>query len=208
MQSNRPVFNSNYKSVAFSHLDKDLSFNYAEYETLQFDDNGFTSNLTSILAFYAYIILGIDYDSFSLKGGTAFYQKAENVATVAQTADGSAGWSAFKDKRNRYWMVNNLLDNTYTGWRECLYQYHRLGLDMMHQNTDKGRAEVLKSLETLEGAYKKNPSGMLFDVFFYAKSKEIVGIFTEGNESEKNRVVEMLKKMNPQNIAEYQSILK
>jgi len=203
IQSFRPVYNSNYKSIVFSHLDKDVSFQFKEYETVEYDDNSYRSNLTSLLAFYSYIVIGMDYDTFEKKGGTQFFSKAENVAQNAVTA---GAWN--DEKESKFKLAQNLLHSSFSGFREFMYKYHREGLDMMAESVEKGRTEAVRSLDLLNQAFKQNPGDRLFDILFYAKSKEMINIFSEANETDKKKVVGLLQKMNPTNVSEYQKITK
>ena len=138
VSSRRPVYNSSYNTTMFQYKDNDIQFRYLENQPLEFDINSFKSNLTSILAYYAYIIIGLDFDSFSPMGGTPYYNKAQQIVSNAQNARGK-GWKAFESRRNRYWLVENILNNEYGPVREFLYQYHRKGLDQMHDDQAQAR---------------------------------------------------------------------
>lgn len=208
VQSNRPVYNASYNSVILNHKDDDIQFSYIEHQTLEFSETSHLSNLTSILAYYAYIIIGMDYDSFSLEGGSEFYRKAEDVVNYAQNA-AETGWKSFDSKRkNRYWLVENLLNEKYSPAREFLYTYHRKGLDVMVDKTDEGRAVISESLKLLEKAAKTDSRSILMRMIFTAKSDEFVDIFSKSFGAEKNRVYELLKKIDPSNSSKYQKIVK
>lgn len=207
IQSSRPVFNTSLTTVLLNHRDNDIRFKYSEFEPLVFNENMFTSNLVAIVAFYVNIIIGIDYDTFGPEGGQLFFQRAEAIVTNAQNAQES-GWKAFEGIRNRYWLVENLMNDKYRAMRSCLYRYHRLGLDRMSERLDEGRAEIAEALYELRPAYRENPQAMIFQVFFTAKSEEIVNIFSQSYPDEKNRVATALKEVDPANTAKWDKIIK
>ncbi|MDD3875979.1 MAG: DUF4835 family protein [Bacteroidales bacterium] len=206
IQARRPVFKSSYNTTLLNHIDNDIHFRYVEQQPIEFADNTHTSNLTSILAFYAYIVLGLDFDSFALNGGAPFFDKAQTVVITAQNAP-EKGWKAFESQRNRYWLVENLLNTQYAPVRECLYKYHRLGLDLMHENIETGRAAIIESLELLQRVHRQRPGSYLMQVFFSAKSDEFVNIFSEAPAMDKPRVVNILREIDPTNTSKYQRIL-
>jgi hypothetical protein len=207
VQSRRPIFNSSYYSTLLNHLDKDFEFKFNEFDPLIFSENTLTSNLTSVLAYYANIIIALDYDSYSLKGGTRYLQKAQTIVSNAQNAQES-GWKAFEGERNRYWLVENLLHQNYAPLRECLYKYHRLGFDAMAQNVPKGRAVVLVALKQLEQVFDRKPGSFLLQIFFNSKSNEIVDLFIEALPKEKTEVSNLLNKIDPNNMSKYEKIVK
>ncbi|GAB4281475.1 MAG: DUF4835 family protein [Marinilabiliales bacterium] len=206
VQSTRPVYNTTYNSVLLNYQDNDFQFQYVEFQPLDFSLTTFNSNLTSVLAYYAYIIIGLDYDSFSLNGGTEFFQKAETIVNNAQSAK-EAGWKAFESNKNRYWLVENLLQKKYSGVRECIYQYHRLGLDVMSEKPADGRAVIAESLKLIQKVYRAQPGCFILQLFFNAKADEIVNIFSESFTDEKNRVYNILQEVDPANLTKYKKIL-
>lgn len=207
VQSSRPVYNSTYTTTLFNHVDDKISFQYEENEPLEFSENAFVSNLSSTLAYYAYLVIGLDFDSFSPNGGIEYFQKAQNVVTTAQAND-EAGWSSSsRDDKTRYWLVENLLNSTYSSFHTAMYKYHRLGLDVMYDKPEEGRKEVYNGVAELEKVFKQRPSSYLLTAFFYAKKDEIVQMYSEGNPDEKNRMVTLAKKLNPSNINDYEKIL-
>ena len=207
IQSRRPVFNTSYPTTTLNHLDKDIEFTFNEFDPLEFSESTFTSNLTSVLAFYANIIIGLDYDSFSNKGGSRYFQIAQTIVSNAQgTAE--SGWKAFESNKNRYWFVENLLHNDYQNLRECFYQYHRIGFDMMAKNVPVGRASVLKSLKLLEKVYDRNPGNFQLQIFFNSKSNEIVDLFLEALPKEKTEITNLLNKIDASNLSKYDKITK
>jgi hypothetical protein len=207
LQSRRPIFNSSYYSTLLNHLDKDFEFKFNEFDPLIYSETTLTSNLTSVLAFYANLIIAVDYDSYSLKGGTKYLQKAQTIVSNAQNAQES-GWKAFEGERNRYWLVENLLHQNYSPLRECLYKYHRLGFDSMAQNVPKGRSVILISLKLLEQVHNRKPGSFLLQIFFNSKSNEIVDLFIEALPKEKTEVSNLLNKIDPNNMSKYEKIVK
>ncbi len=207
VQSSRIAYNSSYNSPVFKHLDKDLRIQYVEFEPLEFSLSSHQSNFTSILAFYAYIIIGMDYDTFGMQAGTPFFQKAEQIVQNAQTAQ-EVGWKAYESTKNRYWLVHDLLHDTYTPLREAMYIYHRQGLDRMHDKPVEGRTRVEDAIMELKDVHNKRPGSFLMSVFVDAKSEEIVNIFSEGFPDQKNRVVRVMEEIDPANASKYQKILK
>lgn len=207
IQSRRPVFNSSYNTVLFNYLDNTLHFRYTETETLEFNETTHQSNLTSLLAFYAYIIIGLDYDSFTPMGGTEFFQKAETIVLNAQNAT-ERGWKSFESNRNRYWLANNLVDSKYAPVREWNYRYHRQGLDRMSERPAESRADIAESLLLLQRVFREKPDPFMhiLQVFFDAKSDEFVNIFSDSNPEELRRVVPMLREIDPAHTAKYQKL--
>lgn len=204
--SQRPVYNSTYNTVLFNTVDKDVEFRYVEFEPLDFYENAFTSNLTSILAFYAYIIIGLDFDSFTLNGGEQFYQAAQNVVNAAQNAS-FKGWKSFEDQRNRYWLVENLMNPAYDPINHFFYEYHFKGLDMMYEDSDRGRANILNSLKYLQDT-KKQRAGLYFlQIISDSKRDEMINIFQKGNPNEKSQAVLIMKEIDPAHSSDYQKLL-
>lgn len=206
VQSRRPVFKSSYNSVLLNYNDNDFQFSYLENQPLEFNENQFTTNLTSVLGFYAYMIIGMDYDTFSPSGGTNYLQKAQNVVNNAQSAS-EAGWRAFESNKNRYWLITNMLDAPFVNIRECMYNYHRKGLDEMVTNKEGGRANVLEALESLRKVHQARPLSFAMQVFFNAKSDEIINIFSGAFADEKSKVMTLLNDIDPTNSNKYQKIM-
>ena len=211
IQSRRPVFNTTYNTTMFNFLDNDFMFTYVEFQPLEFNESSFLNNLTSVLAYYAYIIIGLDYDSFSLNGGTPYFQKAEQIVNNAQNAV-EPGWKPFSGSRNknRYWLIQNILDSKYAPVREFIYHYHRLGLDVMESELNTGRAEMANSLKLLQKVYRAKPDPyMLFlTLVLNAKRDEIVNIFSKSFPDEKTRVSVIMKEIDPANSQKYDNMLK
>ncbi len=211
IQSSRPVFNSSYKSVLLNYKDKDIKFKYYQDESLEFSLSQHSSNLTSLMAFYAYIILGFDYDSYALEGGTEFFENAETVVSNAQRAE-EKGWKSFEssDRKNRYWLINNILDDKYDKIRRFYYQYHRQGLDKMADDVNKGRSVIVESLKLLQELNRRKPDSFMhyLKVVVDAKSDEIVNIFREGTPDEQARVIRIMSEIDPANSSDYEKIKK
>lgn len=209
VQSRRPIYKSSYNSTLLNMIDKDFQFNYVEYQSLDFSENTFTSNLTSVLAYYAYIIIGYDFDSYQLKGGTAFFEKAQTIVTNASNA-AEAGWKAFESssQKNRYWLVENLLNNIYSPIRECQYSYHRKGLDQMVDNASLAKTSITAGFELLKKAYEEKPGSYLEQIFFMAKVDEIVNIYSNATTTDKTKVATICKTIDPSNSTKYNSITK
>jgi hypothetical protein len=202
IQSRRPVFKSSYFSPTFNYIDENFAFRYQQFQQLEFNLNTFSNNITSVLAYYAYIIIAHDYDSFSNLGGTEYFQKAQTIVSNAQSA-AESGWKSFESNKNRYWIAENALQPVFQPIRECMYKYHRLGLDIMNEKPDEGRKEILKSTELLLGVYRNRPASFIMELFFDAKTDELVNIFSKGFPDEKAKIVETLTTVDPANSTKY-----
>lgn len=207
IQSNRPVFNSSYNSTILNISDKDFSFTYSEGQALDYSDQAYISNLTSLLAFYAYIITGMDYDTFSRFGGTPYFQKAQTVLNNAQNSP-NPGWKAHENLRNRFWLIENLLNKSYNPLRESMYVYHREGLDLMAENPAKGRKNIYSLLSQLQKIDRQKQGAILNQVFFTAKSDELIGILSEAEPQEKVRAFSILSETDPANSLKYEILRK
>jgi hypothetical protein len=211
IQSRRPIYGSSYNSVMLNYVDNDVDFRYTENDPLEFSDNSHISNLTSILAYYAYIIIGLDYDSFSHEGGTPYFMVAEKIVTNAQSAS-DPGWKAFESDRrkNRYWLVDNILNDDYSPLREFNYKYHRLGLDVMDEDDAmvRGRTVIRESVIELERFYRSKPDPFMhyFQILLDAKANEIVQIFSEAPPADKTRIYTVMTTIDPANTSRYESL--
>lgn len=207
VQSTRPVFNSSYNTTLFNFLDKEVNFTFREGAKFIYSDNQYTDNLTSIIAFYAYYILGLDGDSFALKGGSKYLKKAQDIVILAQKGM-MPGWKADeKGKKNRYWLVENQLQQLFEPLRECFYEYHRKGLDNMFNNQQLGRDNITEALQNLVTVNKARPGSVNVLNFAQTKKKELIGIFKEAGTKQKSEAVNLLKLIDPTNSSEYQEIL-
>jgi hypothetical protein len=208
INSVRPVFNSSYKSVVFSYKDDDFRFEYNEYDNLEFSENNYFSNLTSMLGFYAYMVIGFDYDSFSPEGGTPYYLKAQDVITSIPAGQRARypGWDPFDGNRNRAILMGHLTNPRYSKFREAIYQWHFEGLDKMYDDAEKGRKTISGSLDLVKEVYDDNPNTPLIKILFLAKSEEIVSIYSAAGNSEKNDIIELVSNMDPVNTNKYMEI--
>ncbi len=207
IQSNRPVFNSTYSSTLLNISDKDFDFTYSEGQPLDFSEQNYINNLSSLLAFYAYIITGMDYDTFSKFGGTPYFEKAQTVLNNAQTAP-NGGWKAFENLRNRFWLIENLSNKSYNPIRESLYIYHREGLDVMAENPSKGRKSVLSVIPQLQKIDKQKQGSILNQIFFTAKADEIINILGAAEPQEKIKAYNALSVIDPANSLKYEILKK
>ena len=208
VQSRRPVFNTGYNSPLINFKDNEFTFNYKEFDQLEMNENTITSNLTAVLAYYSYLIIGYDMDSYSRLGGTPYFQAAENIVNIAQGSDLGKGWKAFDSSKNRYALINNLLDEAFKKYRNYFYEYHRLGLDEMSANTTNARARIAEGLPLLREANRARPSAIVISSFLDAKNDEIINIFTKATTKEKELAVEILSDVNPTLTTRYEQILK
>jgi hypothetical protein len=206
VQVRRPVFNSSYHTVIFNYKDNDIHFKYREFEPLVYSDNSKNTNLVSLLAFYSNIILGLDYDTFSIEGGSIYFSKAESIVARCQN-NVESGWKSFESRRNRYWLIENIQDNAFTPFRECMYRYHRQGLDAMEKNVTDGRSVISESLELLRKVHRQKPNSMILQLFFDAKSEEIMNVFSKSFGDERKRVYNVLSEVNPANLSKYKRLL-
>jgi len=205
VESARPIYKSAYSSTIFNFQDDDFQFKFQQFSQLEFNENTFQNNLTSVLAYYAYVVLANDYDSFSPLGGTQYWQKAQQIVNNAQSANES-GWVSSQSQRNRYWLVENTLQPVFKGLRDCMYEYNKNGLDIMFEKTDEGRAAILKSLDLLMPVYKSRPASFNMQLFFNAKADELVNIFKGASPEEKNKIMELLSTLDPSRTNKYSKI--
>jgi hypothetical protein len=205
VQHIRPIFGSSYESTVLNIKDNDFHCRYVEFQPLEFNETSNRDNLTNILAFYAYIILGFDYDTFSPEGGTPYFEKAQAIVNNSQNAR-EKGWKAFESERNRYWLIENILNKSYSDFRSCMYSYHRQGLDMMAQKPEEGRANIATSLRSIQNVFRRRPSIYILQIFFDAKADEIVNVFSQSFPDERNRVVAILNEVDPSNGSKYKRI--
>ena len=205
LQYSRPIFNSSYYSPILNYLDSEVEFDYIETQPLDYNENTHTSNLSALLSFYTYIIIGLDYSTFSNNGGSIYFQKAKRIVENAQSAPEN-GWKAFESNKNRYWIAEELLDAKYSIFHSVLYKYHRNGLDIMYEDNDKGRGYVTESIEDLRKLKQINPTAFILQLFFNSKSDEISKIYVEAFQDEKNRIYKLLSEIDPGNLNKYGKI--
>ena len=214
VQAARPVYNSSYLSPIINYQDEAVGFKYVEFQQLEFNENrvsgsdGQASNLTAVFAYYAYMILGFDYDSYSPRGGDVYFQKAQNVVNNAPEGRNVSGWKAFDGTRNRYWLVENMLNSRYTIMHDVYYNYYRMGLDKFYSEESTGRTEVLNVLNLLNNFNADNPNKMINQFFFQGKSTEFIKIFSRAPQQDKARASELLQRLDLTNASKYKDEMK
>lgn len=205
VQSSRPAYKTGYNTIMLNVQDNNVEFSYLENDPLVFQPNQHQNNLTSILAFYAYMVLGYDYESFGSRGGEPHFQKALQVVNNAQNAP-DKGWKAFEGTTNRYWLVENTLNPRLSKFRDVVYRYHREGIDVMQSDINRGREAITLCVEDLKRLRRDQPNSYLLQTFFSAKSDELVNIYSQAFPDIKNRVAADLKEMDPGNALKYEAI--
>jgi hypothetical protein len=208
IQSSRPVFNSSYNTTVFNYVDSDFNVVYLRNTALIFSLEQYRDNLTSILAYYAYMIIAYDYDSFSLEGGSTYFTNAQTISNLAKNS-GDSGWESSAGKRkNRYWLVENALQAMFKPLRQAFYKYHREGFDIMFKDIANGRKEVIASLKLLDKVQRARPGSINIQIFLSSKTGELVSLFSQAPMNEKNTAVNLLKRLDPASSSKYQEILK
>ncbi len=203
----RPVYKTDYLSPIINMVDQDIHFKYIPYQPMEFADNAYMNNLTSILAYYAYLILGLDFDTFSLYGGDVFYDKAQAVVNSAQSAP-EQGWQAFEGPKNRAQLISLITNASYKSLRMFLYEYHRRGLDYMSEDAEGSRSSIGKSLIHFKTVNDKRPGLYPMQIFVETKRDEIVNIFKEATPAEKTAMINIMKDVDPANSSTYESVNK
>ena len=196
IQSTRPVYNTNYTTTLFNFKDDNIEFTYREGEPLIFSENSIENNLTAILDYYAYLILAIDFDTFSLNGGQQFFDRAQNIVQMSQNA-GEIGWKSFDDRRNRAAVLNSFTEPGTSVIRNLLYEYHRKGLDEMSTSPAKGRAVITRALDYLQKIYQSQPMSVALNIWHDAKLDELINIYSQGSQEERDGVYELLYSLYP-----------
>ena len=207
LQSRRPVYGTTYTTPLLNFKDNAFNFTYQEFDRIEWQQNQFTTNLTAMLAYYCYLIIGHDQDSFQRLGGTPFFEVCEQIVNACQSASmdniEQKGWLAFDSNRNRYALINNLLDEAFKKYRNFYYEYHRLGLDEMSGNVTNGRARIAEGIPVLKEAYRARPATYVINTFLDAKAEELVDIFKKGTDKEKKTVYDLLIDIDPTRQATY-----
>ncbi len=205
LQSTRPVFGSTYETPVFKHLDKNITFSYQQYQPLEYSQTSYINELSSILAFYANVVIGMDYDSFSPFGGDIYFEKAQDIINQVppNIASSVKGWRSVDGNRNRYWLIENLLTPRVRPFRQAFYDYHRQGLDMMHENPTTGRAVMTQALSTLLKVNQSYPASMIMQVFANTKSDEIIEIYKGAFPDEKSEIIKVMVKVDPSRASNY-----
>ena len=208
IQASRPVYGSDYETPLINHIDKGVTFFYEQFQPLQFSQNAFNDNLSSVLAFYAYIMLGLDFDSFSPYGGEPYFQAAQDILNNVTQAAAAAnpGWRSLDGNRNRFWLIENILSPRVRPYRQAWYDYHRQGLDLCASDVATGRAIIAAALEEIRNVDQAYPNSMIIQVFTDTKSQEILEIFKRGTPQEQNTVVQVMTRIDASNAAQYRAI--
>lgn len=206
IQSVRPVYKSGYNTAVFSYKDNDFDFSYSQMDVLNFNiQNSSENNLTAMLAYYVYLVIGYDYETYSPFGGKTYLDLAMNIANQNQNS-GYPGWKPLDSEKNRYWIVQNIITPRYQNINKCIYMYHRKGLDQMYDNPTKARAKITESLKLLEKVYEDVPDLINVQIFFNAKSSELIGIYKEGSAEEKKDIINLLDRIYPSNTQNWSRI--
>jgi len=212
VQAARPLYNTNYDSPIMNFLDDNITFRYVEFQPIEFNENRIqgndplAANITAVLAYYVNLILGFDYDSFSLRGGDTYFQKAWNIVNNAPENSQISGWKSFESIRNRYWLAENLNNNRFALMHDALYAYYRTGMDLFYENEDAGRNGILNCLNFLNTINTENPNSMVMQFFFQGKSTELVKVFSKATPEQKTRAKELLTRLDVTNGAAYKEL--
>lgn len=207
VQSSRPVYNSSYNTTLFNFQDDNLEFTYSRNTVVLYAKNQFRDNLSSILAFYAYYIIALDFDSFSPQGGTKYFQEAQQIVSNAQTSSGKGWKSSETGKKNRYWLVENAMQQLFEPLRECYYEYHRLGMDHLYDKPDEAKQAIYTALDKLSKIAAARPNSINIINFAYCKMNELKSLYALSKPEEKTQIVTVLKKIDPANSSKYEEIL-
>lgn len=213
VQAARPIYNTSYDSPIMNFLDDNITFRYVEFQPVEFNENRvqgndpLAANITAVLAFYVNIILGLDYDSFALRGGDLYFQKAWNIVNNApESGNQIGGWKSFESLRNRYWLAENFNNNRFALLHDAIYSYYRSGMDIFFENEDAGRTAILNALNFLNSINVENPNSMFIQFFFQGKSNELVKVFSKASAEMKARAKELLTRLDITNTAAYKEL--
>ena len=214
IQAARPVYNSSYNTALMNFQDAEVTFRYVEYQPIEFNENRvqgsdpFAGNLTAVFAYYVYTVIGLDFSSFSTKGGDIYFQKAQNIVNNAPEGRNISGWRAFDGQRNRYWLIENMMNTRYNPIHDVMYNYYRQGLDNMYSNEAGGREQISQALSQLQSVNAENPNIMFIQFFMQGKSDELIRIFKKSSPPERAKVLEILQKLDVPNAGKYKTELK
>lgn len=214
VQTKRPIFNSSYTSNLLNYTDKEVQFKYIQFQPFDFNDNrvasndALASNLSALIAYYCYIALGFDYDSFALKGGTDYFNRAQNIVNNAPENKQITGWKATESQKNRFWLIDQILNARFDKMRTICYQYHRLGLDIMSADAEKSRNVMNNLFPLIKDVNQENPGSMLVQFFFAAKSDEIQNFISGSTGPDKQKLVPMLMQLDVANANKYAALIK
>jgi len=213
IQAARPVYNASYQTALINYQDADVTFKYVQFQQIEFNENriqgtdALTANLPAVFAYYVYMILGFDYDSFSPKGGDAYFAKAQNIVNNAPEAKEISGWKSFDGVRNRYWLAENLMNTRYNNIHDIIYDYYRQGLDNMYQDDESARSNILEALSALQDFNQQNPNTMIEQFFVQGKSQEYIGIFKKSDPEDRTQAIQILSTLDVSNAANYKQEL-
>ncbi|MDX1909000.1 MAG: DUF4835 family protein [Bacteroidia bacterium] len=207
LQVYRLAYNSTYETLIANLNDQDFNFRYVAYQQLQFADNAYNDNLTALLSYYAFLTLGLDYACMAPNGGLPYFRKAQEIVNLASGAAVETGWRANQDTRNKYWIIENLMNTSYKPYHTLMYRYHRQGLDQMESNPEQARVAILESVRDLQKLYKINPLLPLLKIFLDAKDDELVSVFKNAFINDKKAFVEIMQDVDPSNMARYNSVM-
>lgn len=213
VQAARPIYNTSYDSPIMNFLDDNITFRYVEFQPIEFNENRvqgndpLAANITAVLAFYVNMILGLDYDSFALRRGDMYFQKAWNIVNNApESGSQIGGWKSFESLRNRYWLAENFNNNRFALLHDAIYAYYRSGMDIFFENEDAGRTAILNALNFLNSINAENPNSMFIQFFFQGKSNELVKVFSKGTPDIKERAKELLTRLDITNTSAYKEL--
>ena len=212
VQAARPIYNTAYESPIMNFIDENFTFRYIEFQPIEFNENRIqgndplAANITAVLAYYVNIILGLDYDSFSIRGGDLYFQKAWNIVNNAPENRDIGGWKSFESLRNRYWLSENINNNRFALLHDAIYSYYRLGMDLFYDNEDAGRAGILNSLNFLNTVNTENPNSMFLQFWFQGKGNELMKVFSKANPDQKSKARELLMKLDITNASLYKEL--
>ena len=206
IQSTRPIYGSSQTTPLINHLDKNVIIPYQQFQPIIFNENNYSDNLSAVLAYYGYLIIGLDYDSFSKMGGQKYFQKAQDIINSIPSNNSDQGWSASSNNKNRYWLIENLLSPRMRGYREGMYDYHRQGLDVAYKDVNVARAVITAVIEKLKDANRAYPNSMLLNVFTLTKRSEIVQVFINASIPQQNKVITIMSQISPINANQFRKI--
>jgi len=208
IQATRPTYGSTYETALLNHVDKDVRFSFEQFEPLIYTQNVFNDNLSSVISFYVFMVLGLDYDSFSPYGGNPYFLLAQEVmnAIPPQAAEAAKGWRSLDGNRNRFWFLDNLLNPKVKPYRRAMYDYHRQGLDLMSTDTETGKATILTALAAIDEVHKAYPNSMIIQMFSNTKPEEIIEIFKVGSREQKSKISQIMTRLDPSRASKYRQI--
>lgn len=212
IQAARPAYNTTYDCPMLNFQDDNIIFKYQEFQPIEFNENRvqgndpLVGNLTAIMAYYVNIILGFDYDSYSLRGGDVYFQKAWNIVNNAPEGREITGWKSFESLRNRYWLAENMNNSRFALMHDVLYSYYRSGIDVFFENEEAGRSGIINALNFLNTINTENPNSMVMQLFFQGKANELQKIFSKAGGEQKSRAKELLTRLDVTNASQYKSL--